>query len=293
MGSHVADVLSAEGFDVIVFDIRESPHLQKDQKMMVGDILNADDVNAAVKGCTFVYNMAGIADIDEAKDKALETAHVNIIGNLHILEAARIQGVKRFVFASTVYVYSESGSFYRASKQACERYIEAYHGRYGLEYSILRYGSLYGRRSDHRNGVFRMLRSALLEGKIRYYGSGEEQREYIHVSDAARLSVEILGKQYANQHVVLTGNSLIKAKDVMLMIKEMLGGKPELIFENRQLNGHYTITPYAFLPKVGRKLVANYHVDMGQGLIDCLAELQDRSENGYLKEDQGREETLE
>ena len=57
---------------------------------------------------------------------------------MHVLEAARVAGARRFVFASTIYVYSESGSFYRASKQAAERFIETYQERYGLDYSILR-----------------------------------------------------------------------------------------------------------------------------------------------------------
>jgi UDP-glucose 4-epimerase len=89
---------------------------------------------------------------------------------------------KRFVFASTVYVYSESGSFYRASKQAAERFVEAYYERYGLPFSVLRYGSLYGRRADQRNGIYRLLKQALEQRTIAYEGSAEAMREYIHVS---------------------------------------------------------------------------------------------------------------
>jgi len=276
LGSHVADALSARGHRVRIFDLRPSEYLRPDQEMVTGDILDPEAVCFAVAGADYVYNFAGLADIDEAKDKPVETVKLNVLGNTHILEACRLARVKRYVFASTVYVYSESGNFYRASKQACERYIEAYHQRYGLKYTVLRYGSLFGRRADARNGIFRMLQSALTEGRIAYSGSGDEQREYIHVQDAADLSVRILEPEFENEHVVLTGPNHYRIRDVMQMVREMLGGKPELLFRNERIEGHYTITPYAFHPRVGRKLVGEAYTDMGQGLLDCLAEMHRR-----------------
>ncbi|TDI77589.1 MAG: SDR family oxidoreductase, partial [Betaproteobacteria bacterium] len=144
LGSHVAEALSAEGYRVRLFDRSPSPYQKHDQEMIVGDIMDLKEVIKATQSAAVVYNFAAIADIDEAHEKPLATAEVNILGNMHVLEAARLAGSRRFIFASTVYVYSESGSFYRASKQAAERFIETYHERYGLDYTILRYGSLYG-----------------------------------------------------------------------------------------------------------------------------------------------------
>ena len=176
LGSHVADALSAAGYRVRLFDRSPSPYLKSNQEMVIGDIMNLDQVIDAAKDTTYVYNFAAIADIDEANDKPIPTATINVLGNMHALEAARIAGARRFVFASSVYVYSESGSFYRASKQAAERFTETYHERYGLNYSILRYGSLYGRRSDKRNGIYRMLHEAVAHHSITDYGSGEALR---------------------------------------------------------------------------------------------------------------------
>ena len=172
LGSHVADALSAAGYRVRLFDRRSSPYQRHDQEMIIGDIMNLDQVVEAAKGADVVYNFAAIADIDEAHDKPLATATINVLGNMHVLEAARLAGARRFVFASTIYVYSESGSFYRASKQAAERFIETYYERYGLDYSILRYGSLYGRRADARNGIYRMLYEAVARHSITYHGTG-------------------------------------------------------------------------------------------------------------------------
>ncbi|MER0215269.1 MAG: NAD(P)-dependent oxidoreductase [Nitrosomonas sp.] len=273
LGSHVADALSAAGYRVRLFDRSPSPFLKSNQEMIIGDIMNLDQVIEAAKGTSIVYNFAAIADIDEANDKPIPTATINVLGNMHALEAARIAGARRFVFASSIYVYSESGSFYRASKQAAERFTETYHERYGLDYSILRYGSLYGRRSDKRNGIYRMLHEAVAHHSITYKGSGDAMREYIHVEDAARMSVQILAPEFANRHMILTGQERLRIKDVMTMISEILPWPVELHFDEANAVHHYEITPYAFQPRVGRKLVLNEHVDLGQGILDCLREI--------------------
>ena len=119
LGSYVADALSETGHEVTIFDIRPSPYLRPDQKMLVGDILDETAVARAVAGQEVVYHMAGIADIDDCARRPVDTAKYNVLGTVIVLEASRQAGIKRFVFAGSVYVYSESGSFYRSSKQAC------------------------------------------------------------------------------------------------------------------------------------------------------------------------------
>ena len=276
LGSHVVEALADAGYAVRVFDREPSPYLRDGQEMIVGDMLDLDAVCKAARGCSIVYNFAAIASIDDARKRPLDTLKTNVLGNGHVLEAARQAKAERFVLASTVYVFSQSGSFYRATKQACEQYTEVYKEEFGLDYTIVRYGSLYGRRADARNGIYRMLHSALTEGKVRYNGTGEELREYIHVDDAARLSVEILKPEYANMPVTLTGHHPMRVRDVMEMLREMLGGKVAIEFANDPFAGHYNVTPYQYHPKVGKKLVSQLYTDMGQGLLDCLSELRSR-----------------
>lgn len=273
IGSHVADVLLEKGYEVIIFDLKPSPYLKAGQKMIVGDILDINAVREAVEGASVVYNFAGIADIDEADEQPVETVKHNILGNAYILESVKHSKLYRYVFASTIYVYSEAGSFYRSSKQACELYIEDYSKKYGIPYTILRYGSLYGPRADEGNPIYSLLKRALLEKKISHYGSGEEIREYIHVEDAARCSVEILSDNFINQHVLLTGHHPIRSKDLVVMINEMFGNKLTVEFRNEKPDTHYQVTAYSFNPKVGRKYISNYYIDMGQGLLQCIEEI--------------------
>ncbi len=275
LGSHTANALSRSGYNVRVFDIEKSPFLLDGQEMVTGDVTDPDALKKAAKGCDAIYHFAGIADIEAANKRPRDTAQYNILGTLGALEAAKEAGVKRFVFASTVYVYSDSGGFYRASKQACENFIEEYQRAYGLPYTILRYGSLYGRRAGANNGIYRLIKSAIESGEITYNGDPDAMREYIHVADAARLSVDILDDKFANRHIVLTGQERMKVADLMRMVAEMLPNKPELKFGEKTLEAHYVMTPYNYSPRLGHKLTINDHIDLGQGLLDCIADIHD------------------
>ena len=270
LGSHVADVLTDRGHKVLIFDKEPSTYLKEGQEMMVGDVLDTNAVKEAVKNADIVYNFIAVSDIEIASTKPIETAHVNIIGNMNILEACKNSNIKRFVFSSSVYVYSASGSFYRSSKQACELFIEDYSKKYGLEYTILRYGSLYGPRSSESNWIYRVLKQALLEGKVKREGDGGEIREYIHVYDAAKLSVDILADEYKNRCYLITGNEQIKIKDLLIMIQEILKGQVEIEFVPAKSNSHYEITPYVFKPQMAYKLKSNQQVDMGEGILNIL-----------------------
>jgi UDP-glucose 4-epimerase len=274
LGSHVADALSESGHQVSVYDRKVSPWLRDDQTMVTGDLLDIERLESAIAGCEIVYNFAALADLNEALDKPLDTVRINVLGNVHVLEACRTQGVKRFLYASTVYVYSREGSFYRCSKQSAEHYVEEYQAAFGLDYTVLRYGSLYGPRSDHQNGLWRIVNEALETGKIRYAGSPEAMREYIHVEDAARASVAALGEEFRNQHVVLTGQEPMRVMDLLKMLAEILGIPQAVEFEETDYAGHYIRTPYAYQPKLGRKFVPPMHVDLGQGLLQLIGEIQ-------------------
>jgi UDP-glucose 4-epimerase len=276
LGSHIADALTERGYEVTVFDIKSSPYLRKNQKMVVGDITDEKLVNKIVKGMTYVYNVAGIADIDECHNRPIETVKFNILGNAYILDACVKHKVKKFLFASSAYVYSDSGSFYKISKQASELLIEGYYDRFGLNYVILRYGSLYGERADNRNSIHRMIEEALTKHVINYGGEGNEKREFIHVQDAAKLSVDVLDDQYNNQNIILTGNTAIEYSDLLNMIKEMMHNKIKINYGPRKSETHYKLTPYSFNPRLGRKLINNPHIDLGQGILNVINEIHQK-----------------
>lgn len=274
LGSHVADQLSNAGHHVRIFDMKVSPWLRPDQEMIVGDLMNIEDIDSAIKDSDVVYHFAALADLNDAITKPIETVKINVLGTVQLLDSCRKYGIKRFIYASTVYVYSREGGFYRCSKQASEHYIEEYNRIFGLDYTILRYGSLFGPRSDESNGLFRIVRDAIKSGQLQISKvSPEAIREYIHVEDAAKASVVALGEDFKNESIVLTGHETMSVAEFMKMLAEILGFSTQVQFLNTEQSSHYIRTPYAYQPKLGRKYTPPLHVDLGQGLIQLINEV--------------------
>jgi UDP-glucose 4-epimerase len=276
LGSHVSDKLTEHGHNVIIYDQTESKWINSNQEMVLGSINNLDSLIKTFKDADAVYNFAAISDLNEALTRPIDTININILGNANVLEACKINNVKRYIYSSSIYVQSREGGFYKCSKQAAENYIEEYHHTYGLNYTILRFGSLYGPRSDHHNGLWRIVKKAIENNIIEYDGSSEAIREYIHVHDASRASVESLTKEFENKHFVLTGHESLKVYDLLKMLGEILNIKSDIKFTNTIKNGHYITTPYAYQPKIGLKYTSNFHTDLGQGLIELITEINNK-----------------
>ena len=269
VGSHVADQLSDSGYHVVIYDIHSSPFLRLDQEMVVGDLSNFELVSETIKGACAVFNFAALSDLNEALGKPISTININILGNCHILECCRLHDVDRFVYASSVYVNSREGGFYGCSKKAAELYIEQYQKTYGLDFTILRYGSLYGPRADSRNGLQRIIANAIKNKTLKYEGDEEASREYIHVRDAAIASVSSLNKDFKNKRIILTGHQPIKVIDLLSMLAEIIGLPSSAVQFNKIENeGHYIRTPYHYEPELAEKYIPDTYVDLGEGLLE-------------------------
>jgi UDP-glucose 4-epimerase len=274
MGSHTADALSTHGYQVTIFDYQVSPWLRGDQQMVLGNILDQEAVTEAVRDARYVYHYAGLADIGEATRRPYDTINLNVMGTTIALEASVAANVERFVYASTMYVYSPYGSFYRASKQAAETVIEAYCEKFELNYTLLRYGSLYGPRAQEWNGLRGFVSQIVREGKLNYFGSGKERREYIHVLDAARLSIDILDDSHKDTAITVTGSQVLNSAELIAMIFEIAGCELNVNYHgDNSVGDHYTLTPYRYTPKKAKKLVPDEFLDVGEGILELVEEI--------------------
>jgi len=279
LGSYVADELTRRGYSVTIADIIKSKYIKSTQNFIKVDIMNMDNIISIIKNVDIVYNFVAISNLDEAIYKPINTMQINVMGNLNILEACRHHSIDRFIYASSAYALSREGSFYGISKQSSERIVEEYYQRYGLKYTVIRYGSLYGERASHNNYIYNLLKSAITNGELRYKGDGEDLREYIHAADAAKLSVDILeDNQYENEHIILTGTERLKRIELLTMINEIMQNRLKIKQISSNNMGHYKITPYSYHPTVAKKLVANPYIDMGQGLLECIQIIHDELE---------------
>jgi NAD-dependent sugar epimerase/dehydratase len=281
LGSYVADELTSRGYNVIIADINVSKYLKPDQNFIQVDIGDPEKLKAIIDGANIVYNFVAISNIEDAIYDPIKSMAINTMGNLNILEACREVGnIDRFVYASSAYASSKDGSFYGISKYSSEKLTQEYFIRYGLKYTIIRYGSLYGERASHNNYIYNLLYKAIKNGELYYKGDGEDLREYIHAADAARLSVDILeDSRFENDNIILTGIEKLKRIELLTMINEILQNKLEIKKIDENNFGHYKITPYTFHPTTAKKLVANPFIDIGQGLLECIQEIYKDLEN--------------
>jgi len=273
LGHYLVNELFNRGYEITVADIHENEKLESNITFIKCDITSKENVKNVFENKQFdiVYNLAGFANLDTAIKYPIETMQLNVIGNMYILEQCVKNNISRFVYASSAYAMSNKGSFYGISKLASEKIVEEYLKKYSLPFTILRYGSVYSERSYDNNYIYNLVKSAVLQGEINHNGDGNELREYIHAADASKLSVDVIeSEDFKNLHVILTGNERMKRSDLFNMVKEILNDQVEINYKNDGYHNHYNFTPYSFEPSVSRKLSANPHIDMGQGLLECV-----------------------
>jgi len=276
IGSHVADELTKANHDVTIFDKNSSTYLKENQKMILGDLNDVDLVTKAIEGKEVVYNFAALSDLNVAMEKPIEAIKNNILGNCHILEGCKTNSVKRFIYASSVYANSREGGFYGLTKKSAESYVEEYQRYYDLDFTILRYGSLYGPRSDKHNGLRKIISTAVSHKELKYMGNKDSVREYIHVQDAAIASVQALNKKYKNKKIILTGHQPIKIIDLLNMLAEIMNySKDTITFLDENYDGHYIQTPYHYDSDLALKYVPDSYVDFGEGLIELIKDCEE------------------
>jgi UDP-glucose 4-epimerase len=168
-------------------------------ELVMCDILDADAVQASTRDCQVVVHLAANTGVAPSVQDPRRDCLINVIGTLNCLEAARHEGVERFVFASSGApvgeveppVHEEKAprpvSPYGASKLAGEGYCSAYARSFGLETVALRFGNVYGPYSDRKSSVVAaFIKRALAGEPLEVYGDGSQTRDFIHVDDLVR-----------------------------------------------------------------------------------------------------------
>lgn len=233
-----------------------------------------------------VYNLAGFANLDSAIKFPKTTMELNVLGNINVLEESVKSGVELFIYASSAYAMNDKGSFYGISKLTSEKVVEEYYKQHNLNYSILRYGSIYAAVDFDNNYLFQLVKSAIETGSIIHKGDGEELREYVHVKDVSELSVKVMeNKDLWNASLMLTGNERMKRKELFEMIQEIIGNsKLEIHYLDDGYSNHYKFSPYSFQGTSAKKITANPHYDMGQGILECVQKVMETREHESLGE---------
>jgi UDP-N-acetylglucosamine/UDP-N-acetyl-alpha-D-glucosaminouronate 4-epimerase len=225
IGSNVVRALLERGDDVRVLDNFSTGSrtnlagLESDVQLVEGDLRSYERVHAAVRGAEVVFHQGALPSVPRSVQDPLTTTAVNVEGTLNVLLAARDEGVRRIVNASSSSVYGSSGELprvetqapdpispYAVAKLAAERFCTSFTRVYGMEIVSLRYFNVFGPHQDPTSQyaavVPRFIRSIADGEPVTIYGDGEQSRDFTYVdnvvvanllaADAAGVGGEIL-----------------------------------------------------------------------------------------------------
>lgn len=238
IGSHVVDKLNARGVTPRIFDLnRSSYHEPGEVDAFLGSLLDPEALRLAMAGCDAVIHLAAVADVKDVHDEPLYAEHINVRGTLNVLDAARRAGVKRVIYGSTTWVYSDCSEtdvdertviahpkhLYTATKLAGEIYCYAYRELYGLDYTILRFGIPYGPRARDGAVVPIFVRKALGREPLSVAGDGRQFRKFVYVEDLADGVVLGLKPAAANRIYNLDGREKVTILEIAETVREAVG----------------------------------------------------------------------
>jgi len=165
-------------------------------ELVVGDILDEQLALEVTKGCDVIIHFAANTGVGPSVENPRSDCMANVLGTFNYLEAARINSVPRFVFASSGAPAGEVEppiheelpphpvSPYGASKLAGEGYCSAYYQTFGVDTVMLRFGNVYGPGSLHKSSVVaKFIRLALQGETMEIYGDGSQTRDFVYIDD--------------------------------------------------------------------------------------------------------------
>ena len=272
LGRNLANYLNKKKHKVTVFDKKKIYFDKKNIKFIKGDILNLSQVQKATKGQDIVYNLAGISDIGDSIKNPISTTRINILGSVFTLEAAVKYRVKRYIFASSIYALSEQGGFYSSTKLSSEIFIKRYSKKYNLEYNILRFGSIFGENANTFNTINQIINNYRKRNKILRNTDGNEIRNYIHVTDAAKICHQIMiNKNNINKTFNIIGSKSYKVKKLLNEVGKKLD--KEVVFSKNKItrSDHYKINPYSLKITKGKMIKPKNAIDIKEWLISNLS----------------------
>lgn len=243
IGSHVVDHCRAAGHETVVID-RAAPH-RSDVDFRERDLLDEAALADAIRGCDTVFHLAAVSNVNVARERPVHTVELNILGTARVLEAARRNGVRRVVFASTVWVYSGcreecvseetpfhlagAGHIYTSSKIAAEMICHDYRRLYDLSVTILRYGIPYGPRMREELLIPIFIRKALAGEPLTVSGDGAQYRNFVYIDDLARANLLALSERADGGTYNLEGPSPVTVRQVAEAVRAIVGPEVQIV----------------------------------------------------------------
>jgi UDP-glucose 4-epimerase len=242
IGSHVVDKLRLRGHEPVIYDLRPSPwHIgaggPNTVDTVLGSITDREALERALHSCDAVAHLAAVADVNDVHASPEDAERVNARGTVAVLEACRRAGVKRVVYASTIWVYSDCepeevdedtllpppSHLYTSTKLAGELYCKSYQELYGIDYTILRFGIPYGPRAREAAVIPAFVNKAFKGDPLTLAGDGMQSRRFVYVEDLADGVAAGLAEIATNRVYNLASDENVTIKQIAETVQEIVG----------------------------------------------------------------------
>ncbi len=297
IGSNLVDRLLQEGHEVIGYDnfstglpdflaaAKQSPHFT----LIEGDLLNKELITQSIKNAAVVFHLAANADVRFGTSHPHKDLEQNTLATFNVLEAMRINGVKKIAFSSTGSVYGEANIFptpedapfpvqtslYGASKLAAEGLIQAYCEGFGFQSYIFRFVSILGERYTHGHVFDFYQQLCKSPTQLHVLGNGKQRKSYLYIQDCIDAVLCALEKADDKVNIFNLGtDEYCEVNHSIQWIAEHLSLSPELIYTGGE-RGWIGDNPFIFLAcdKI-RKLGWKPKLSIQEGIIKTLQFLQ-------------------
>lgn len=269
IGSNLVDRLLSAGYSVVAYDnfstgqeefLREASR-HSTFRLHQGDLLDADEVVRAMKGCDMVFHLAANADVRFGTEHPRRDLEQNTIATFNVLEAMRSNEIRRIAFSSTGSIYGEPDvhptpenapfpiqtSLYGSSKLACEGLLQAYAEGFGFQTWIFRFVSILGERYTHGHvfDFFKKLRDNSAEMEV--LGDGAQRKSYLYVQDCIDAMLMAVEKATEKVNIFNLGNDeYCRVNESIGWITAALGVQPRLNYSGGS-RGWIGDSPFIFL----------------------------------------------
>ena len=247
IGSHIVDALVSDGCQVTVLDNLSTGSDQNLFDVMdritfyKGDIRDQQVLEKAAQDCNVIFHLAAVVSVPQTIEDPVESASINEMGTLYVLETARKKDIRRVVFSSSCAVYGNAPQLpkkenmplnpcspYAVQKRTAEHYMRLGCELYGLETITLRYFNVYGPRQDPSSPYSGVI-SIFMDKAVRnqspvIYGDGNQSRDFIYVADVVTANLLAARSASASGEIINIGTeSSVQINQLWDMICALTG----------------------------------------------------------------------
>lgn len=257
IGSRLAEKLTQKGHKIIVYDnfssgdVKNLSKIKNKIKIVKGDITDFKKLKQAMKGVDCVYHHAAMVSVAQSMEEPAKTHKINIEGTNNVLEAARLNGVKRVLLASSGVVYgngkelpyketalTDCRSPYAASKLIGEELLKSYFKAYGLETVCVRYFNVFGPKQNPNSpyaAVIAKFMDLAKRGTTFFIDwDGRQCRDFVFIDDVADATILVMEKGKAGEVYNVASGKTYTLLKLAKEIEAIAGKKMKRVFKPKR-----------------------------------------------------------